>query len=83
MVEIYLHCNYRQKISLKSSIFRFKIAYFGGNSFKKQNIYENIKTQSKIVNSEAIDTDLGDTGKIKADVQSNKLKQLLGQIKAQ
>ena len=53
------------------------------NSFKKQNIYENIKTQSKIVNSEAIDTDLGDTGKIKADVQSNKLKQLLGQIKAQ
>jgi hypothetical protein len=52
------------------------------NSFKKQNIYDNIKTQSKVINSEPIDTDIGETANIKADVQSNKLKQLLGQIKA-
>jgi replicative DNA helicase len=52
------------------------------NSFKKQNIYDNIKTQSKVINSEPIDTEIGETANIKADVQSNKLKQLLGQIKA-
>jgi len=47
MVEIYLHCNYRQKISLKSSIFRFKIAYFGGNSFKKQNLVEKGRVSAR------------------------------------
>jgi hypothetical protein len=51
------------------------------NSFKKPNVYDSLKTQSKVVNSEAIDTDLGETSKITADVQSSKLKALLGQIK--
>jgi len=51
------------------------------NSFKKPNVYDSIKTQSKVLNSESIDTDLGETSKITADVQSSKLKALLGQIK--
>lgn len=51
------------------------------NSFKKANIYDSIKTQSKVINSEPIDDELGETGKITADVQSAKLKQLLRQIK--
>jgi replicative DNA helicase len=51
------------------------------NSFKKPNVYDSIKTQSKVLNSEAIDTDMGESSKITADVQSSKLKALLGQIK--
>ena len=48
------------------------------SSFKKSNVLDSIKTQSRIVNSEE---DGGETAKITAEVQSNKLKQLLGQIK--
>jgi archaellum biogenesis ATPase FlaH len=51
------------------------------SSFKKPSIYNSIKTQSKVSNGEAIDEDVGESAKIVADVQSNKLKQLLGQIK--
>ena len=51
------------------------------NSFKKPNVYDSIKTQSKVLNSEAADTDMGESSKITADVQSSKLKALLGQIK--
>jgi replicative DNA helicase len=51
------------------------------NSFKKPNVYDSIKTRSKVLNSEAIDTDMGESSKITADVQSSKLKALLGQIK--
>ena len=51
------------------------------NSFKKSNIYDSIKTQSKVSNGETIDSDTGEIGKITAEVQSSKLKALLGQIK--
>ena len=51
------------------------------SSFKKANIYDSIKTQSKVVNGQSISEEAGETAKITADVQGNKLKQLLGQIK--
>ena len=51
------------------------------NSFKKANIYDSIKTQSKVSNGETIDADTAEVGKITAEVQSSKLKALLGQIK--
>ena len=51
------------------------------NSFRKTNIYDSIKTQTKVSNGETVDTDTGDSGKITAEVQSSKLKALLGQIK--
>ena len=51
------------------------------SSFKKANIYDSIKTQSKVINGESINEEAGETAKITADVQGNKLKQLLGQIK--
>ena len=51
------------------------------NSFRKSNIYDSIKTQSKVNNGETIDAGTGEIGKITAEVQSSKLKALLGQIK--
>ena len=51
------------------------------NSFKKSNIYDSIKTQSKVLNGETTDADTGEISKITAEVQSSKLKALLGQIK--
>jgi len=51
------------------------------NSFKKSNIYDSIKTQSKVSSGETIDAGTGEIGKITAEVQSSKLKALLGQIK--
>ena len=51
------------------------------NSFQKPNIYNSIKTQSRVSNGEPVDEGSGESAKITADVQSNKLKQLLGQIK--
>jgi len=50
------------------------------NAFKKTNIYENLKTQSRITNPEPAE-EPEDTSRITADVQSAKLKQLLGKIK--
>ena len=44
------------------------------------NIYDSIKAKSKI--AESVDEDTGDISKVTADIQSNKLKQLLGQIKS-
>ena len=49
--------------------------------FKKPNIYESIKAQSRVTAAETVDQDTGEIGKGTADVQSAKLKQLLGQIK--
>ena len=49
------------------------------NSFKKSNIYDSIKTQSKVLNGETTDADTGEISKITAEVQSSKLKALLGQ----
>jgi KaiC/GvpD/RAD55 family RecA-like ATPase len=53
------------------------------NSFKKPDILSSIRTQSRTTPAPAeFDTDsVEDTGKITADVQSAKLKQLLGKIK--
>jgi Neuraminidase (sialidase) len=53
-----------------------------GNGFKKPNIYESIKTQSRVTPTETVDQTTGEISKVTADVQSAKLKQLLGQIKA-
>jgi hypothetical protein len=52
-----------------------------GNGFKKPNIYESIKTQSRVTPTETVDQTTGEITKVLADVQSAKLKQLLGQIK--
>ena len=51
--------------------------------FKKRapSIYESIKTTSKLNDNEDNATSADEPGKITADVQSAKLKQLLGQIK--
>ena len=49
--------------------------------FKKPNIYESIKAQSRVTATETVDQDTGEIDKVTADVQSAKLKQLLGQIK--
>lgn len=52
------------------------------NGFKKPSIYETIKTQSRVTPAETADPEPSDVGKITADVQSAKLKQLLGKIKS-
>jgi KaiC/GvpD/RAD55 family RecA-like ATPase len=55
------------------------------NSFRKPDILSSIRTQSRTVPAEPSDHEddtPSDVGKITADVQSAKLKQLLGQIKA-
>jgi len=52
-----------------------------GGGFKKPNIYESIKAQSRVTPTETVDQTTGEISKITADVQSAKLKQLLGQIK--
>jgi len=54
------------------------------NSFAKGNLLDSIKAKSTMVNGTepANPADRENVGKIAADVQSAKLKQLLGQIKA-
>jgi hypothetical protein len=47
------------------------------STFKKPNVLDAIKTQSKVTDAEPQQ----ETPKITAEVQSNKLKALLGQIK--
>ena len=49
------------------------------NAFKKPDILSSIKTQSRVTVAE--DEEIIESGKITADVQSAKLKQLLGKIK--
>jgi hypothetical protein len=76
-----------QKVDLEYNIDTMRITDNGGDddssgSFKKPSIYDSIKPQSRINNpTEKIDSDTGEISKITADVQSAKLKQLLGQIK--
>jgi hypothetical protein len=73
-----------QKIDLEYNIETMRItdpgedlSQSGPGGFKKPSIYESIKAKSVVD-----DADPGtDAGKVTADVQSNKLKQLLGQIK--
>jgi hypothetical protein len=50
------------------------------NSFAKGNLLDNIKAKSTM--KETVDADTGEISKVTADVQSAKLKQLLGQIKS-
>jgi len=49
------------------------------NSFRKPDILSSIKTQSRMITS--AEEEIAESGKITADVQSAKLKQLLGKIK--
>jgi hypothetical protein len=52
------------------------------NSFNKSTLLDNIKAKSTMINgSEPVADHYEDSGKITADVQSAKLKQLLGKIK--
>jgi len=69
-----------QKVELEYNIETMRITDLPEDAgavtaYNKPNIYNNIKTQSKVVD------DGEDSGKITAEIQSNKLKQLLGQIK--
>ena len=52
------------------------------NSFAKGNLLDAIKAKSTMIAKESVDSDTGEIGRVTADVQSAKLKQLLGQIKA-
>ena len=72
-----------QKIDLEYNIETMRITDSGesadessGGFVKKPSIYDSIKTQSRV--TESVDNEVG---KVTADVQSAKLKQLLGQIK--
>jgi hypothetical protein len=51
------------------------------NSFAKGNLLDSIKAKSTMINGTEPVAHHEDSGKITADVQSAKLKQLLGQIK--
>jgi hypothetical protein len=78
-----------QKIDLDYNIETMRITDPGEdagpvNAFGKSNLLDSIKAKSIISNatdSSALGNSRDDTGKITADAQSAKLKQLLGQIK--
>jgi hypothetical protein len=78
-----------QKIDLDYNIETMRITDPGEeagpvNSFAKNNLLDNIKAKSSFSNSSetpVFESDAGHVGKITADVQSAKLKQLLGKIK--
>jgi KaiC/GvpD/RAD55 family RecA-like ATPase len=75
-----------QKIDLDYNIETMRISDSGGdeggsNGFvKKPSILDSIKTQSRVIESAADDVH-EEVSKVSADVQSAKLKQLLGKIK--
>ena len=77
-----------QKIDLEYNIETMRITDLAEDEqyqeFKKRapSIYESIKAKSQITPGEATATEPDDVGKISADVQSTKLKQLLGKIKS-
>jgi archaellum biogenesis ATPase FlaH len=75
-----------QKIDLEYNIETMRITDSGesadeaaGGFVKKPSIYDSIKTQSRI--TESTDQDTGEVSKVTADVNSAKLKQLLGKSK--
>jgi len=76
-----------QKIDLEYNIETMRITDLAEDEqyqeFKKRapSIYESIKAKSQIAPGEATATEPDEPGKITADVQSTKLKQLLGKIK--
>jgi hypothetical protein len=49
----------------------------GASGFAKSTIYDSIKAKSRVADADANE----ETSKVTAEIQSNKLKQLLGQIK--
>ena len=76
-----------QKIDLEYNIETMRITDSGesadessGGFVKKPSIYDSIKTQSRV--TESVDNHTGEVSKVTADVNSAKLKQLLGKIKA-
>ena len=78
-----------QKIDLDYNIETMRITDPGEeagpvNSFAKGNLMDSIKAKSTFANNPILpgNSNDDDSGKITADVQSAKLKQLLGQIKA-
>ena len=72
-----------QKIDLEYNIETMRITDAGeeqtqgASGFSKSTIYESIKAKSRVADADTSE----DTSKVTAEVQSNKLKQLLGQIK--
>jgi hypothetical protein len=76
-----------QKIDLDYNIETMRITDPGEeagpvNAFKKPDILSSIKTQSRMTApADSPQEEVFETGKITADVQSAKLKQLLGKIK--
>jgi hypothetical protein len=79
-----------QKIDLDYNIETMRITDPGEeagpvNSFAKGNLLDSIKAKSslsKLPDTDSFDNSSDNIGKITADVQSAKLKQLLGQIKS-
>jgi hypothetical protein len=75
-----------QKVDLEFDLETLRIRDLGEDQqqssgfVKKPSIYESIKAKSHINDNSDADTE--EVGKITADVNSNKLKQLLGQIKS-
>jgi replicative DNA helicase len=72
-----------QKVELDFNLESLRITDAGEdsapvNSFRKNTVLDNIKTQSRVSDAEFVSED---TPKITAEVNSNKLKALLGQIK--
>jgi replicative DNA helicase len=76
-----------QKVDLEFDLETLRIRDLGEDQqqssgfVKKPSIYESIKAKSHL-NDNSSDSDTEEVGKITADVNSNKLKQLLGQIKS-
>jgi replicative DNA helicase len=74
-----------QKVDLEFDLETLRIRDLGEDQqqssgfVKKPSIYDSIKAKSTI--NETVDEDTGEVAKVTADVNSNKLKQLLGQIK--
>jgi archaellum biogenesis ATPase FlaH len=74
-----------QKVDLEFDLETLRIRDLGEDQqqssgfVKKPSIYDSIKAKSTVNNT--VDEDTGEVSKVTADVNSNKLKQLLGQIK--
>ena len=76
-----------QKIDLEYNLETMRITDAGGDddnssSAAKPSIYDQIKNKASDSNSSVEDTATNDVPKVQAEVQSTKLKQLLGQIKS-
>jgi archaellum biogenesis ATPase FlaH len=74
-----------QKVDLEFDLETLRIRDLGEDQqqssgfVKKPSIYDSIKAKSTV--NDTVDEDTGEVAKVTADINSNKLKQLLGQIK--